>query len=259
VRKVSSLSTLGEIDVLSPAECDEVAEAVLSERDRWTSRSPTGMFATLGVNAYMDLAPAADVDASYFGPVRGSNLVLRQRFDSLHGKLAEALETELGLPVRYADDLARPGFHIWVGLGIPSQPLASIHFDLQYQRLLARPEYAHASGTVSFTLPVRLPAAGSSLRVWPCHYPADRHRVPAIYPFVLFVAEGGLVAYGTDPKDLFRRAASYIDRILRGEKPANLPVQAPVKFELGVNLKTAKALGLTVPPTLLARADEVIE
>jgi hypothetical protein len=180
VRKVSSLSTLGEIDVLSPAECDEVAEAVLSERDRWTSRSPTGMFATLGVNAYMDLAPAADVDASYFGPVRGSNLVLRQRFDSLHGKLAEALETELGLPVRYADDLARPGFHIWVGLGIPSQPLASIHFDLQYQRLLARPEYAHASGTVSFTLPVRLPAAGSSLRVWPCHYPADRHRVPAI-------------------------------------------------------------------------------
>ena len=180
MRKVSSLSTLGEIDVLSPAECDEVATAVLGERDRWTSRSPTGMFATLGVNAYMDLAPAADVDASYFGPVRGSNLVLRQRFDSLHGKLAEALETELGLPVRYADDLARPGFHIWVGLGIPSQPLASIHFDLQYQRLLARPEYAHASGTVSFTLPVRLPAAGSSLRVWPCHYPADRHRVPAI-------------------------------------------------------------------------------
>jgi putative ABC transport system substrate-binding protein len=88
---------------------------------------------------------------------------------------------------------------------------------------------------------------------------AARHRVPAIYPFLLFVAEGGLVAYGTDPKDLFRRAASYIDRILRGEKPANLPVQAPVKFELGVNLKTARTLGLEIPPTLLARADEVIE
>jgi putative tryptophan/tyrosine transport system substrate-binding protein len=88
---------------------------------------------------------------------------------------------------------------------------------------------------------------------------AGRQRVPAIYPFVFFLADGGLVAYGTDVKDLFRRAASYVDRVLRGEKPANLPVQAPVKFELAVNLKTARALGLTVPPTLLARADEVIE
>jgi len=180
VRKVSSLSTLGEIDVLSPAECDEVAAAVLSERDRWTSRSPTGMFATLGVNAYMDLAPAADADAAYFGPARGSNLVLRQRFDGLHGKLAEAMETELGLPARYADDLALPGFHIWAGAGIPTQPVTSIHFDLQYQRLLARPGYARATGTVSFTLPVRLPASGSSLRVWPCRYPQDADRVPVI-------------------------------------------------------------------------------
>jgi ABC transporter substrate binding protein len=65
--------------------------------------------------------------------------------------------------------------------------------------------------------------------------------VPAIYPFVFFLADGGLVAYGTDVKDLFRRAASYVDRVLRGEKPANLPVQAPVKFELAVNLKTARA------------------
>jgi putative ABC transport system substrate-binding protein len=88
---------------------------------------------------------------------------------------------------------------------------------------------------------------------------AARERVPAIYPFALWVAEGGLVAYGTDGKDLFRRAASYVDRVLRGEKPANLPVQAPVKFEFAINLKTARALGLTIPPTLLARADEVIE
>jgi putative ABC transport system substrate-binding protein len=88
---------------------------------------------------------------------------------------------------------------------------------------------------------------------------AARHRVPAIYPFAYFAADGGLAAYGTDVRDLWRRAASYIDRILRGEKPADLPVQAPTKFELVINLKTAKALSLNIPAMLLARADEVIE
>ena len=88
---------------------------------------------------------------------------------------------------------------------------------------------------------------------------AARHRMPAIYPFAYFAADGGLAAYGTDVRDLWRRAASYIDRILRGEKPADLPVQAPTKFELVINLKTAKALSLNIPAMLLARADEVIE
>ena len=88
---------------------------------------------------------------------------------------------------------------------------------------------------------------------------AARHRVPAIYPFAFFVASGGLVAYGCDIADLWRRAAAYLDRILRGEKPSDLPVQAPTKFELGINLKTAKALGLQVPDKLVALADEVIE
>jgi putative tryptophan/tyrosine transport system substrate-binding protein len=86
-----------------------------------------------------------------------------------------------------------------------------------------------------------------------------RHRLPTIYAYRSFVAEGGLMSYGPDPHDIFRRAASYVDRILRGEKPSELPVQQPTKFEFAVNLKTAKALGLEMPPNLLALADEVIE
>jgi putative ABC transport system substrate-binding protein len=88
---------------------------------------------------------------------------------------------------------------------------------------------------------------------------AARHKVPAVYPNAVFAKEGGLLCYGTDNVDIVRRTASYVDRILRGTKPADLPIQAPTKFELVINLKTAKALGLEVPPTVLARADEVIE
>ena len=88
---------------------------------------------------------------------------------------------------------------------------------------------------------------------------AEQHRMPAIYQLRQFAVEGGLMSYGPDTHDIFRRSAAYVDRILKGEKPADLPAQAPTKFELVINLKTAKALGLTVPSTLLARADELIE
>lgn len=88
---------------------------------------------------------------------------------------------------------------------------------------------------------------------------AAANKIPTIYPFAFFVTNGGLISYSVDTSDLFRRSAFYVDRILRGDKPRDLPVEAPTKFELTINLKTAKTLGLTVPPTLLAQADRLVE
>ena len=88
---------------------------------------------------------------------------------------------------------------------------------------------------------------------------AARNNIPAVYQISVFARDGGLLSYGPDDVDAYRRTATVVDRILRGEKPSDLPVQLPVKFEMAINLKTAKALGLTIPETLLATADEVIQ
>lgn len=178
MRRVSSLSTLGEIDVLSVDECHEVANRVLDLRDDWTARSPSGLFATLGVNAYMDLAHSADPDGSYFHPAHRTNALLRRHFADVHSRFLRVLGEEVGMPAAYADDLALPGFHIWVGRAIPCTAAGSTHFDLQYERLLTRPRYADATGTMSFTVPIKMPVAGSSLHVWPrCGYPQDMPRL----------------------------------------------------------------------------------
>ena len=106
---------------------------------------------------------------------------------------------------------------------------------------------------------VVMPEAFTQVHRAPIISAAARNNVPAVYPSSVFVKDGGLLSYGDDRVDLFRRAAAYVNRILRGEKPGDLPVQFPTKFEMVVNLKTAKALGLTVPPSIMLRADEVIE
>ena len=166
----------------------------------------------------------------------------------------------------------------------PGLVRAAVIFGTNSQYLV----YLHSFGTVPPTLAVEVSAAavrdageieatmselgrkpGSGLIVPPdaftiIHHAmiielAARHRLPAIYAYRSFVAEGGLMSYGPDVYDIFRRTASYVDRILKGAKPADLPVEAPVKFEFAINLKTAKALGLEISPTLVALADEVIE
>ena len=128
-----------------------------------------------------------------------------------------------------------------------------VHDDADFERAIAALGNAPGGGLI--VLPEATTNARSALII----ELAARYRVPAIYAYRFQVVGGGLISYGPQLVDQYRQAASYVDRILKGEKPADLPVQTPTKYELVINLKTAKSLGLDVPPMLLARADEVIE
>jgi putative ABC transport system substrate-binding protein len=134
------------------------------------------------------------------------------------------------------------------------EPIAApVHNDAEIETVITSLEREPRGGLVV------MPGGFMPLHRAPIILLAARNHVPAVYSVSVFVRDGGLLSYGPDPVDEFRRAASYVDRILRGAKPADLPVQLPVKFEMAVNLKAAKALGLTVPQSILVRAHEVIE
>ena len=130
---------------------------------------------------------------------------------------------------------------------------APVHNDTEIEELISSLGQEPGGGLVVMTDGFTLVHRAIAISL------TSRFKVPAIYPYAFAVKEGGLLSYAQDNLDIFRRSAPYVDRILRGEKPRVLPVQVPTKYKMGVNLKTAKALGLTVPPTLLATADEVIE
>jgi putative ABC transport system substrate-binding protein len=131
--------------------------------------------------------------------------------------------------------------------------IAPVHSDVEIETAISALGREPGGGLVV------MPSVFTNVHRVPLILAAARNNIPAIYPHSFYAREGGLLSYGPDPQDQLRRAASYVDRILRGEKPGDLPVQLPAKFEMVVNLKTAKALGLTVPQSILLRADEVIE
>ena len=182
--------------------------------------------------------------------------------DEFAGKWLELLK-ELAPRLRHADVMYDPTNPSWqpylremdavapkLGLTLGPQ---GVRASDEIERVIATLSRDTEGGLVVLPSPVTTMYRGTIVAL------AERYRIVAIYPYRYFATLGGLVSFGVDNLDLYRRAASYVDRILNGAKPADLPVQAPTKYELAINLKTAKALGLTVPPTLLARADEVIE
>jgi putative ABC transport system substrate-binding protein len=181
---------------------------------------------------------------------------------SLSGKLAELLK-EIAPVVTRAAVLRDPTISAAIGQFAVIQSVApSLGLDVRAVNVRQADEIERSitafarSGAGGLIVPASATASVNRGRIIAL---AARHKLPAVYSARIFVGDGGLMSYAADTVPQFEQAATYIDRILKGEKPADLPVQAPTKYELAINLKTAKALGIEVPPTLLARADEVIE
>jgi putative ABC transport system substrate-binding protein len=193
----------------------------------------------------------------------GGNVTGFMQFEySLTGKWLELLR-EIAPGVRRVGMLREPlnpaGIGQWAALQVATEPAGievstlSIRSADEIERGIAAFAREPNGGLIVAT------AANTVIHRQTIIEAAARHKLPAVYPFRYMAADGGLVAYGVNLAAQYKRAAAYVDRILKGEKPADLPVQRPTKYELTVNLKTAKVLGVTLPPTLLARADEVIE
>jgi putative ABC transport system substrate-binding protein len=179
------------------------------------------------------------------------------------GKWVEALK-ELAPHVRRIGVLTNPGASLGLVRLLQAVESVAARFELQAIPLSGRDGAEIASEIDRFAGQpdgglIILPTPTNVIEREVVYALAIKHRLPAIYPFAFLARNGGLLAYGFEPNDLFRRAGPYVARILNGEKPGDLPVQAPVKFELVVNLRAAHGIGLAVPPALLARADEVIE
>ena len=194
----------------------------------------------------------------------GANITGFSTFEAeIGGKWLELLK-EIAPDLRRAAGILDPNFKAFAGLWRAIEDLAP-QSGVEARGLPFRdPADDIESAVTTFAQEpggglIVLPTAINNLARRRIFAIAARHRLPAVYPFRHYAADGGLMTYGFDTPDLFRRGASYVDRILKGDKPAHMPVQAPTKYEMVINMKTALALGLTVPPTLLARADEVIE
>jgi putative tryptophan/tyrosine transport system substrate-binding protein len=194
----------------------------------------------------------------------GGNITGFSTFEpEIGGKWLELLK-EVAQGLRRVAGILDPGFRGFAGVWRAIENMAP-RFGLEVTSLLlhaptddlesAVDTFAQGPGGGLIVLPTAINAVQRN-RIFSL---AARNRLPAVYAFRFYATDGGLMSYGIDTVDLFRRGASYVDRILKGEKPADLPVQAPIKFEMVINLKTAKALGLNVPDKLLALADEVVE
>ena len=242
------------------------AELVKLSPDVIVAQTPPVIAATRQATSSIPIVFAAVLDPESHGFIDslarpGGNLTGTTNIEfSLVGKMLEVLK-----------DVARGTIRAAVMFGTNSQYLVYLHSFRAPPTLAVELSAAAVRDTSEIEAAIaelgRKP--GSALVVPPdaftvIHHAliielAARHRLPAIYAYQSFVAEGGLMSYGPDVYDIFRRTASYVDRILKGAKPADLPVEAPVKYDLAINLKTARALDLEVPPTLLATANEVIE